>query len=93
VKAPHTATPTNPMRISVLFFARAREATDLNQLSVDIEDGTTAGQLLEQLVRQYPKLQEIRSCLVLAVNQEYADETTTLTDRSEVALIPPISGG
>lgn len=81
------------MRISVLFFARAREATDLNHLSIDVENGTTAGQLLEQLVRQHPKLQEIRSCLVLAVNQEYADETTTLTDGSELALIPPISGG
>ena len=81
------------MRVKVLYFARAREATGSSEESAEIGDGSTAGELLETLVRRNPKLQEIRSCLVLAINQEYADGSARLKEGDEVALIPPISGG
>ena len=51
-----------------------------------------------KVVLQFPGLKEIRGGYMLAVNQEYVDQHTTmgqtpLSAGDEVALIPPISGG
>lgn len=73
-------------------FGVAKDIIGSNKLSVTTEDFATVGELKQWLSQQYPKLQQLRSVAV-AVNSEYAEDTQSLQDAHEIALIPPVSGG
>lgn len=82
--------------VKVLFFARAREIAGLSETTLKMEDThslKTITDCVECITRQFPGLQEISSCMLVALNQEYADGSSIVKDGDELALIPPISGG
>jgi len=85
------------MKIKLLLFAKAREIVGSSELSLEIEESfsTTHGALLEHLTSvAFPALEPIISSCILAINQEYSiDHTTIINEGDEVALITPISGG
>ena len=54
--------------------------------------GQTVADLRSQLATQFPGIRGLKS-LLIAVNNEYAEETTELQESDEIALIPPVSGG
>ena len=83
------------VRVQVLYFARAREATG-GMTEESFEVGGAAADtdaLRAALVEKHPSLQSVLESCVLAVNQEYATGNTALSEGCEVAVIPPISGG
>jgi molybdopterin synthase catalytic subunit len=49
--------------------------------------------MLDHLVAEQPKLDRMRSIVMVMVNQAYASPDTVLSDGDEVAFIPPVSGG
>ena len=55
-------------------------------------DGETVGSLRIALKHRYPSLQKINS-LMIAVNNAYAEDHTSICESDEIALIPPVSGG
>ena len=44
------------------------------------------------LVGKYPELRNLTS-MAIAVNNQYASESTAIGEKDEIALIPPVSGG
>ena len=78
--------------ISVLFFGIARDLTGQSTVSIPFREGVRVNDLLGQLHERYPTLTGIRS-LLIAVNGEYAEAEQLLTDKDEIAVIPPVSGG
>jgi molybdopterin converting factor subunit 1 len=81
------------MRVTVLYFAAARERAGASSDALDLPEGSTASDALAAACERHPALQAVASKLRLAVDQEFAAAERKLHDGSEVALIPPVSGG
>ena len=81
------------MKISVALFAAAREMVGLNSVDLVLSESATVCDLRNALVENYPELDSLMSNSVFSVDHEYANDQSKLFDGSEVALIPPVSGG
>jgi molybdopterin converting factor subunit 1 len=80
--------------LDVKLFARLRDlAGGAESVPVTVPPGATVADLRKQLVEAFPELAPLVLKCAVAVNQEFADDAAILTPDSEVALIPPVSGG
>jgi molybdopterin synthase catalytic subunit len=82
-----------PMRVTILYFAAARERAGASSDALDLAEGATAGDALAAACQRHPALRPVAEKLRLAVDQEFAGPERKLREGSEVALIPPVSGG
>ena len=81
------------MKIHVRFFAILRERAGSGNVSKELAEGATVGELWRELQKDYPKLDVPGIRLLYAVNQNYVDASHPLSDGDEVVFIPPVSGG
>jgi molybdopterin synthase sulfur carrier subunit len=78
--------------IKVMLFAGIAEKAKQNQLQIE-EDGLSIRDLRSWLSEQYPSISEDITQAMVAVNEEFVDESTLLQAHDVVAIIPPVSGG
>ncbi len=81
------------MTCEVLLFARARELAGQGRLRVEVADGATVGDLRLALAVAEPRLVDLLRRSAVAVDQEFAGDEVVLESGSEIALLPPVSGG
>jgi molybdopterin converting factor subunit 1 len=81
------------IKVQVLFFGAARDATGEAELQLSLNSPTTARGALAQLLETFPDLRRFGRSLLVAVNQEYANLDVELQDADELAVFPPVSGG
>jgi len=81
------------MRVTIRYFAAARERAGTSSETLELHDAATAAEALAAVCARHPALQPVAQRLRLAVDQEFAAPESRLRDGSEVALIPPVSGG
>ncbi|WP_448245657.1 molybdopterin converting factor subunit 1 [Thalassotalea agariperforans] len=82
--------------IKVLFFARLREQLNCEQLDLELaNDSLTIADVKQQLVTLHPDWQSYLqdNALLNAVNQQMADNNTSISSGDEVAFFPPVTGG
>jgi sulfur-carrier protein len=79
------------MNCTVKAFGIARDILGGREVKIELE-GHTVGELRNHLMQKYPELVDLRS-LFIAVNSAYANESQSLSEADEIALIPPVSGG
>jgi len=82
-----------PMKIRLLAFATARQALGRGELELEVPGGSTVADLSSLLREEYPDLTAIWSRLAVAVDGDLAAPHDELREDSEVALLPPVSGG
>jgi len=81
-----------PMQLNILLFGITKEIVGQQKLSVELPGQPSVPHLMDKLRQDYPQLGELQS-LMVAVNNEYAQEEQMLHEKDEIALIPPVSGG
>ena len=84
-----------PRYVKVLFFAKARELAGVNHSEIVVTGTLTYRQLTDKIINQFG-LETIRDSIILALNEEWLDRQSSFiefTDKDEIAVIPPLSGG
>jgi len=79
--------------IRVKLFAVTRDLAGTDEVHLELPETATVADLQAKLVRAHPALESVLDHVMFAVDSQYADLNRTLSDGSEVALIPPVSGG
>jgi molybdopterin synthase catalytic subunit/molybdopterin converting factor small subunit len=80
------------MNVQVRLFASAREAAGVGHLLLELPEGATVRDAIAAITTMHPLVGEIRQ-MVIARDREYVGLDSQLADGSELALIPPVSGG
>lgn len=81
------------MRITVCFFAAARDRAGRSALELELPEGARVSDLVSALVAQLPALGPLMPRLRVAVAEEFAAPDDVIPAGAEVALIPPVAGG
>jgi molybdopterin converting factor subunit 1 len=81
------------MKVRVLYFGIVRDRLAIDGESVEVEEGTTVGDLLRGLSVRHGFDELGSGVLRVALNRDYVGEGTRVSDGDEVAIIPPVSGG
>lgn len=81
------------MQISVRLFAGIREIIGSDSLDVALADTATVADLKHVIAVRFPAAVNLLRRTLVAVNQEFAADPEPIPAGSEVALIPPVSGG
>lgn len=84
---------TPPMRVTLRYFAAARERAGTSSEALELPAGATAADALAAACAAHPALGAVQDKLRLAVDQEFSPPGRALREGSEVALIPPVAGG
>lgn len=82
-----------PLRVRILLFGSIREAVGAKDLDVSLADGADVAALRAQLEAEHEAFARASSHLMVAVNEERAEDAKPLADGDEVAFLPPVSGG
>ncbi len=77
--------------MKILLFGIAKDIAGAPVIHLDIPVQQVSA-LKDHLYERYPRLRELRSCMI-AVNKVYAADGDALQPGDEIAVIPPVSGG
>ena len=81
------------MIVRVKLFAVAKEIAGSDEIAVEVREGATVGDVRNAMVAAVPELDGVLAHAMIAVNAEYANDGNEVSEASEIALIPPVSGG
>ncbi|HET7552968.1 MAG TPA: MoaD/ThiS family protein [Gemmatimonadaceae bacterium] len=80
------------MTITTLLFASYADALGIESLRLDLPEGATVDDALEQL-RTMPGGERLPPAPLVAINLAYARTDSRLSAGDELAVIPPVAGG
>jgi molybdopterin converting factor small subunit len=80
------------MTITTLLFASYADALGVESVQLQLPEGATARDAVEQL-RAFPGGDRLPPLPLLAINLEYVRADAPLAAGDELAVIPPVAGG
>jgi molybdopterin synthase sulfur carrier subunit len=81
------------MKIRVQFYAQLRDLVGMRQLDIDVAEGSTIHDLLEQIYAQQPKLHPYDKSILIGAGVEFVDRNYKLKPGEEISIMPPVQGG
>jgi molybdopterin converting factor small subunit len=81
------------MRITVRLFAGAAQQAGVRTVDLELSDGADVAAAREELLAQMPQLKALCDVSLWATETEVLDLHALLKPDSELAMIPPVSGG
>jgi len=80
------------MKLKILTFGIAKDIFGASEIEIDVKDDLNVRQLKNILEEDSPKLKKLKTYFI-ALNRDYAEDDQIITSTSEIAIIPPVSGG
>lgn len=81
------------MELEIRLFATLKDRAGRDRIEVSLDEPATVQTLLAVMTAVYPNLAPILPSALVAVNKNFASQTTPITPGDEVAIFPPVSGG
>ncbi|MGH7982003.1 MAG: MoaD/ThiS family protein [Candidatus Udaeobacter sp.] len=81
------------MKIRVQFYAQLRDLIGVRELEVDLSDGATVRELLDQIYVKQPALRSHDKGILIGADLEFVDRSHKLKPGEEIAIMPPMQGG
>jgi molybdopterin converting factor subunit 1 len=85
------------MKVEVKLFAVAKQLAGTDAISIELPADATVQELRDALGEQRTELRDIIARSMIAIDAEYVSNDArvpnSVPENSEIALIPPVSGG
>ena len=81
------------VNITVRLFALAKQLANSDTLVVSVATPATVRDVRRAISETCPPLAGLMGQMLIAVDSEYAPDDTQVSTQSDVACIPPVSGG
>ena len=81
------------MKIHVQFYAQLRDLVGMRELDLDLAQGATVHDLLEEIYSQQPALRPHDKSILIGAGVEFVDRSHKLKQGEEIAIMPPVQGG
>lgn len=79
--------------VTVLYFAQARDRLGTDHEAMTLPAAAGAAEVLAAIRARHPAHAALIERCRVAVDQQFVDAPVAISERSEIALIPPVSGG
>lgn len=80
------------MNVEILAFGIAKDIVKGASFQLDLPAEATVAVLKQQLCSTYPDFERLAS-FAIAVNEAYRQDDFALSEKDEIVIIPPVSGG
>ena len=84
---------TGQMKVRTQFYAQLRDLVGRHEIDVDLAEGATVRDLLDQIYAQQPKLRPHDKSILIGVGVEFVDRNYELKPGDEISIMPPVQGG
>ena len=80
------------MKVQLIAFGIAKDILKGDLVTIDLNGESTIANLKDELTNQFPAFKDLAS-FKMAVNEEYRDDDFVISEKDEIVIIPPVSGG
>jgi MoaD family protein len=81
------------MKIHVQFYAQLRDLVGMRELDLDVAEGATVRDLLEEIYAQESALRSHDKSILIGAGVEFVDRNYELKSGDEISIMPPVQGG
>jgi MoaD family protein len=81
------------MKVRVQFYAQLRDLVGKREIDVDLAEGATVRDLLDEIYAQQPKLRSHDKSILMGADVEFVDRNYKLKPGEEISIMPPVQGG
>jgi MoaD family protein len=81
------------MKVRMQFYAQLRDLIGIRDLELELPDGATVRDLLEQLYANQPALRSHDRSILIGAGLEFVNRNYKLSPGEEIAIMPPVQGG
>jgi len=81
------------MKVRVHFYAQLRDLAGIRERDVDLAEGGTVRDLLDEIYAQQPLLRAHDKSILIGAGVEFVDRNYQLKPGDEISIMPPVQGG
>lgn len=81
------------MKIEVRLFARAKDLAGADRIALELPADAKVADLRAALGERVPALRPLLPTLLVAINNDFANDQQQVPATAEIACFPPVSGG